>query len=401
MAILLFIVFIDLLGFGVIIPLLPFYGLHFGASPAEVTWMMGCYSLAQFVSSPLLGRLSDKIGRRPVLMLSLACSAAAYIWIGFASALWMLFAARLLAGAGAGNIAAAQAYISDVTPPDQRSKGMGLIGAAFGVGFTLGPAIGGFVSGSQQTAAALARPAFLSAGLSAIAFILVLVLLKESLPPEARKAMQRPHRWKLAHEVLTAAPRQALRQLVIVFFTVTTAFAAMETTFALWANGAFGWNQEQVGQFFLYVGIVLIIVQGGLIGRLSKLVGDVKLILVGAVLIALGLIGVPFSTSLPRLMAASACLALGMGLFNPSINAVISRQAAVDERGGIMGVAQSGASLARIAGPLVGGALFGLYGRNAPYFAGALLMVGAIMLALRIPRERSDAAMAKAAGRAS
>ena len=400
MAILLFIVFIDLLGFGVMIPLLPFYGLHFGATPTEATWMMGCYSLAQFVSSPLLGRLSDKIGRRPVLLVSLACSAAAYIWIGFADALWMLFAARLLAGAGAGNIAAAQAYITDVTPPEQRSKGMGMIGAAFGVGFTLGPAIGGFVAGSQQTAAALARPAFLSAGLSALAFLLVLTLLKESLPEEARNAPPRPQRWRLAKEILVG-PRQPLRQLILLFFTVTTAFAGMETTFALWANSAFGWNQQQVGEFFLYVGIVLIIVQGMLIGRLSRLFGDSRLILAGAVLIALGLAGIPFASSLPRLMAASACLAFGMGLFNPSINAVISRQAAVDERGGTMGVAQSGASLAGIAGPLIGGALFGLYGRDAPYYAGAVLMVAAIAVALRIPRERVTSAMAKAAGRAS
>jgi len=401
MAILLFIVFIDLLGFGVMIPLLPFYGLHFGATPTEATWMLGCYSLAQFVSSPLLGRLSDKIGRRPVLVVSLACSALAYLWIGFASALWMLFAARLLAGAGAGNIAAAQAYITDVTPPEQRSKGMGLIGAAFGVGFTLGPAIGGFVAGSQQTAAALARPAFLSAGLSTLALLLVLTLLKESLPQESRNAAARPHRWALAQEILTG-PRQVLRQLIVLFFAVTTAFAGMETTFALWANSAYGWNQRQVGEFFLLVGIVLIVVQGGLIGRLSRRFGDVRLIVGGALLIGVGLIGVPFAaTSLPVLMAASACLAFGMGLFNPSINAVISRQAATDERGGIMGVAQSGASLARIAGPLVGGALFGLYGRNAPYYAGAVLMVAGIALALRLPRESAGAGMAKAAGHPS
>src|SRR5579864_923480 len=180
MAILLFIVFLDLLGFGVIIPLLPFYGKHFGASPTEITWMMACYSLAQFFSSPILGRLSDKVGRRPVLLISLACSVAAYLWLGFADALWMLFAARLLAGAGAGNIAAAQAYITDVTGPEARAKGMGLIGAAFGVGFTFGPPIGGMIAGSGDTLAALARPAFVSAGLSGLAFVLVLFLLKES-----------------------------------------------------------------------------------------------------------------------------------------------------------------------------------------------------------------------------
>src|SRR5579883_483381 len=160
MYILFFIVLIDLIGFGVVIPLLPFYGVHFGANPAEVTWMMGCYSLAQFFFSPLLGRLSDRWGRRPVLLVSLAFSVASYVWLGFADALWMLFVARLVSGAGAGNIAAAQAYIADVTTPETRAKGMGMLGAAFGLGFTVGPALGGAIAGSEPTASALARPVF-------------------------------------------------------------------------------------------------------------------------------------------------------------------------------------------------------------------------------------------------
>src|SRR5690348_15528988 len=185
MAILFLIVFIDLVGFGVVIPLLPFYGLRFGASAAEITWMMACYSLAQFFFSPLLGRLSDRLGRRPVLLISLCASIASYLWLGFADTLWMLFAARLLSGAGAGNIAAAQAYITDVTTPETRAKGMGMIGAAFGLGFTIGPALGGLVAGSNPSAAALARPAFLAAGLSFTAFVIALARLKESLPAEA------------------------------------------------------------------------------------------------------------------------------------------------------------------------------------------------------------------------
>ena len=169
MAVLFFIVFIDLLGFGIIIPQLPFYGVHFGASPAAVTLLMSCYSLAQFIMSPVLGRLSDRIGRRPVLMVSMACSCLAYLWLGFASALWMLFAARLIAGAGAGNIAAAQAYVTDITGPEGRAKAMGMIGAAFGLGFTIGPWLGGVVAGSDPTPADLQRPAFLAAVLSALA----------------------------------------------------------------------------------------------------------------------------------------------------------------------------------------------------------------------------------------
>jgi len=398
MAILLFIVFIDLLGFGVIIPLLPFYGKHFGASPTEIIWMMACYSLAQFFFSPILGRLSDKLGRRPVLHISLVCSVAAYLWLGFADALWMLYGARLLAGAGAGNIAAAQAYITDVTTPQTRAKGMGLIGAAFGVGFTLGPWIGGQVAGNGQTLAALARPAFVSAGLSALAFLLVLALLKESLPPEARHGAARPSRWLLARQ---AFGRLTLRRLILLLFTTVAAFAAMETTFALWANSAFGWEQRQVGNFFLFVGVVLIIVQGALIGPLSRRFGEARLVVAGACSITIGLAGIPFALSLPALLAASACLALGMGLLNPSLNALISHEAAVDERGGIMGVSQSGASLARIVGPAAAGPLFSFFGRDAPYYMGAIVMVVAVAMALRILRGARAAAIGKPAERAS
>jgi len=391
MAILLFIVFLDLLGFGVIIPLLPFYGKHFGASPTEITWMMACYSLAQFFSSPILGRLSDKVGRRPVLLISLACSVAAYLWLGFADALWMLFAARLLAGAGAGNIAAAQAYITDVTGPEARAKGMGLIGAAFGVGFTFGPPIGGMIAGSGDTLAALARPAFVSAGLSGLAFVLVLFLLKESLPAASRNAPPRPSRWQVARHV---SHRPTLRLLILLLFTTVVAFAGMEVTQALWLNDAFGWNQWDVGLLFLFVGIVLIIIQGFLIGPLSRRFGGARLVTFGAGAIMVGLGGMPFALHLPVLLFMCGSLAVGMGLLNPSINALISREAGVDERGGILGVAQSGASLARIIGPAFAGPLFTTFGRDAPYYTGGAIMLVALVMALSIPRDGTASALA-------
>jgi DHA1 family tetracycline resistance protein-like MFS transporter len=383
MAVLFLIVFIDLLGFGVIIPLLPFYGVHFGATPAEVTWMMACYSLAQLFFSPLLGRLSDKLGRRPVLLISLVASIASYLWLGFADALWMLFAARLLSGAGAGNIAAAQAYITDVTTPEARAKGMGMIGAAFGLGFTVGPALGGLVAGSDPSAAALARPAFVAAGLSTLAFLIALARLKESLPQQSRDAAPGAGRLQMAREVMT---RPTLRQLILLLFVTITAFAGMETTFALWANSAFGWGPREVGNNFLYVGLVLVAVQGGLIGPLSRRLGETRLVIGGATLIALGLVGLPFALSLPRLLVVNTLLALGMGLLNPSITSLISRQAAADERGGILGVSQSASSLSRILGPAVAGPLFQRFGRDAPYYAGAAVMALVVAMALRLPR---------------
>ena len=234
-----------------------------------------------------------------MLLASLCCSVVSYIWLGFADALWMLFAARLLAGAGAGNIAAAQAYITDVTAPEARAKGMGMIGAAFGLGFTLGPALGGMLAGSDPGTAALARPAFAAALLSATALVLAAIILKESLPPELRGLANRPGRVALAKD---AWRKPHLRALILIFFLTTCAFAGLESTFALWANSGFGWGPLQVGWIFFYVGLVLALVQGGLIGRLSRRFGEARLATYGAALLAFGLVSLPFSTTLAAVL---------------------------------------------------------------------------------------------------
>jgi MFS transporter, DHA1 family, tetracycline resistance protein len=381
MAVLFLIVFTDLLGFGVVIPQLPFYGLHFGLSGFGVTSMLACYSVAQFLSSPLLGRLSDRVGRRPVLLGSMMTSAAAYLWLGLGDAAWVLFAARLIAGAGAGNIAAAQAYIADVTPPERRAKGMGMIGAAFGLGFTVGPALGGLAARFDPAA-----PAFIAAAFSATAFLMTLLRLKESLPASSRTAPPRPGRLAMALEAMT---RPALRGLVLVLFVTISAFAAMETTFALWANQVFGWGSWEVGLNFFFVGIVLVVIQGALIGRLSRRFGEARLLTTGAISITLGLAGLPLVHAIAALLVVNLLLAGGMGLLSPSINSLISRQAQVDEQGGILGVAQSASSLARAAAPPLAGLLFDVSGRNAPYLAGAALMALVVVMAFRLPLARS------------
>jgi DHA1 family tetracycline resistance protein-like MFS transporter len=377
-----FIVFIDLVGFGVVIPLLPYYGLDFHATPFEITSMMACYSLAQFFASPLLGHLSDRLGRKPVILASLVCSVISYVWLGFATQLWMLFAARLLAGAGAGNISAAQAYVADVTPPDQRAKGMGMIGAAIGLGFTVGPAIGGAVAGGDAQSAHLAWPAFVAAALSAAAFVLAFVRLEESL---THKPTARVGRIAMAK---AAAGRPTLRLLILLIFVAIAAFAGMETTFALWAHDGFGWGPLQVGLIFFYVGILLAALQGGAIGKLAKAFGEANLVVAATAIIALGLFGLTLATALWSVLLASALLAIGMGMLSPSISSLISQQAGEGERGGVLGLSQSAQSLARIVGPAVAGALYGGLGRNAPYYFGALLMIGVLWLALQLPRRQ-------------
>jgi MFS family permease len=385
MGILFLIIFIDLVGFGVVIPLLPYYALHYHASPFEVTSLMACYSFAQLFASPFLGRLSDKVGRRPILLASLATSVISYLWLGFSGALWMLFAARLLAGAGAGNIASAQAYITDVTPPEKRAKGMGVIGAAFGLGFTFGPVLGGVLAGTHPDAAALARPAFVAAGLSAIALLLTALRLKESLPPEMRGRADRAGRIELAKD---AFARPALRNLILLFFLTTTAFAGLESTFAIWANSKFAWGPQQVGLIFFYVGLVLAAIQGGLIGRMSHRFGEARLVTFGAVLLMLGLATLPLSGKLAIILIVMAVLSVGLGFLSPSITSLVSQAAAATERGGILGVNQSAQSLARIIGPLIAGLVYTTAGRATPYYLGALIMAVVVAMAMRLPRQQ-------------
>ncbi len=210
------IVFVDLVGFGLVIPLLPFYAVRFAASPQEVTALLAVYSLAQLVTAPLWGRLSDRIGRRPILLASLTASVLAYLWLGGATALWMLFAARAFSGACAGNIAAAQAYIADVTAPEERARGMGLIGAAFGLGFIIGPALGGLIAGNDPATADVATPAWIAAGLSTLALCGVLLLLPESLPAGARD--RTAARSRIA-AVMGVLHRPVLSRLILVFFS--------------------------------------------------------------------------------------------------------------------------------------------------------------------------------------
>ena len=386
------IVFVDLVGFGLVIPLLPFYAVRFGASPQQVTLLLAVYSLMQLFTAPLWGRLSDRVGRRPVLTVSMAASVLAYFWIGGAAALWMLFAARALAGACAGNIAAAQAYIADVTKPEDRAKGMGLIGAAFGLGFIIGPALGGLLAGSDPATADVETPAWVAAGLSFAALCGVVLLLAESLPVE-RRAVRSGSRTRIA-AIWDVLHRPVLSRLILIFFLVIVAFAGMESTFALWAMAQFGWGPGQVGYVFGYVGVLSAILQGGLIGTLTRRFGEERLLISGLSLIGVGLLVIAAARNLPVFAVAVSALALGMGLTQPSLNSLISRRAGRSEQGEVLGVSQSIGSLSRVLGPGAAGFLFGECGHNAPFFWGAALVAGALLVALKLVRDLGAASLA-------
>jgi len=313
------------------------------------------------------------------------------LWMGWADALWTLFAARALAGACAGNIAAAQAYIADVTTPENRAKGMGLIGAAFGLGFIIGPALGGLLAGDEVATADLSTPAWVAAGLSALALAGVVMLLPESRSIEARLA--EPARGRLA-SILDALRRPILARMILVFFLVILAFSGMESTFALWAMRQFGWGPEEVGYVFAYVGILSAALQGGLIGRLSKQFGEERLLPCGLGLIAIGLLLLPAAHRLWLLLPVTGALAIGMGLTQPSISSLISRRAGAGEQGEVLGVSQSTASLARVLGPLAAGFLFAEFGRDAPFLWGAAVVAVALFLTLALARELAASRLA-------
>lgn len=372
------IVLVDLIGFGLVIPLLPFYAERFQAEPFTVTCLMAVFSLAQFITTPFLGRLSDRIGRRPVLIASTAGAAVAYVWLGLADSLLTLFVARAFAGALAGNISAAFAYVADITAPADRSKGMGVIGSAIGLGFIIGPAIGGMLAGSDAASADYATPCLVAAGLSALAFVLTLALLKESRPAGLGSGEARRN---ALVQIWHALKVPAIGSLVALLFLATFVFAGMEATFALWSERRFGWGPMQNGYFFAALGIVTVIVQGGLVGRMSRRFGERALVIAGAVLFAAGLILTPMAGSVAELGGAMTLLALGFGIFNPALNALLSLRVAAGEQGTILGSGRSAAILGRVVGPGWAGFLFASFGIDWPFIGGAVLMAGVVLAA--------------------
>ena len=382
MPILFLIVLIDLIGFGIIIPLLPFYAEFFQATPEAVGLMMATYSFTQFLAAPFWGRLSDRIGRRPVLLVSMAGAVGSYIWLGFAESLWMLFAARAIGGAMAGNISAAFAYIADITTHETRAKGMGLIGAAFGIGFVSGPAIGGILAGSDPINADFQSPALAAATLSAIALILAFGFLKESLSVEIRQRIALTPPRKGLSMFRRAFKVQNLGLLLILTFLSTFVFAGLEATFAMWSRRQFGWGPEQNGYLFAFVGLLSALIQGGLIGRLTKKFGEAQLIIQGALALSIGIAMIPFSSNIVILIIAMSIAGYGFSITSPALNSLISMQAGEEEMGEIMGVTRSASTMARFIGPAWAGLLFGSFGINWPYFGGALIML--IVLALGV-----------------
>lgn len=371
-------VFIDLVGFGIVIPILPLYAENFHASPIAIGWLTGIYSGMQIIFTPILGKLSDRFGRRPVLLVSIVGTALGFALMGLAHSLTLLFVARILAGITGGNIAIPQAYIADVTAPETRSRAMGLIGAAFGLGFTFGPLIGGLMSRISYSA-----PFFFSAGLAVINAVLVYLILPESLSREHRA---QPHEEASRFEVFRHGRGAMFAIVVATYFFLIVGFSIMTTLFALFTEKKFGYDAQANGYLFGFVGIVSVIVQGGLIGRLIKMFGEVALARTGMILTAVSLALLPMSNSLAFLLIVSAGLSAGSGFASPPLSGLASQMVEASWQGRALGVMQSAGSVARLLGPLLGGWLLTFDMRKpisqygySPFLAGAFLcLIGAV-----------------------
>lgn len=374
-------VVLDLVGFGIVIPLMTFYAESFHATGIQVTLLMACYSLAQFFAAPLWGQLSDRVGRRPVMLASIALTVVMLAGFASATSLGMLFFFRTLHGVMTANISTASACVADLTSKENRARGMGMIGAAFGIGFTIGPFIGG-----ELAATSLSAPIWLAAFLSAVNLVLAFFFL-----PETRHALsERSQRPVNPAALLDALRNPVLGLAVLLVFVQVFAFALMESTFTLFAEHEHGLQPQDVGRLFGLVGVVGIVVQGGLIGRIVKRFGERPLVPLGLGLLAVSIGLLPLAPVGGATMALFATVAVGQGLANPSLQALISKGAAASEQGSVLGSSQSMSALARATGPALGGFLFDDWSHGAPFYVAAVCLLFGTLLA--IPATRRAAA---------
>ena len=367
-------ILVNLIGFGIIIPLLPFYAETFGASPLAIGLLFASFSMAQLIAGPLLGEWSDRWGRRPVLILSLIGTAVSFAMLAVAGSLVMLFAARIVDGLSGGNITTARAYIADITTEEDRAKSYGILGAAFGLGFIIGPALGAAFSRISYTA-----PIWVAVFVTLVATVLAWVWLPETIH-RAQAGGGSP--WKAVKEM---SRRPQLRLLLGLDFVYWMSFAVYQTTFALFGARRFGFDAAQTGYVLSAFGLLGVIVQGGFVGPVVKRLGERRTLAVGLAFTALGWGGSALTYSLPVFILLLAPGAIGIGLCNATLSALISHTASAGEQGRVQGAAGALESLGRVVGPIWGNGALQVFGEGTAYGAAAILLTGASVTVWRSP----------------
>jgi MFS transporter, DHA1 family, tetracycline resistance protein len=364
-------IFVNLVGFGIIVPLLPFYAERFGASGLTIGLLFGIFSLCQLVASPVLGAASDRYGRRPVLIFSLAGTVLSFVMLAMAQTITMLFIARIVDGLSGGNISTARAYVADVTDPKDRSRAFGIIGAAFGLGFILGPALSGLLAPVNYTA-----PIWAAAAITAVATLMAIFWLPETV-----------HRASAASNISLRSigpmlRRPRVRRVLVIDFVYWLAFAVFQTTFALFVAHRFGLDAGQTGYFFAAFGVLGAIVQGALIRPIVGRIGDKTTFILGLICSAVGLVAATLTHSLMLFALALVPLALGIGFGHPTMSSMVSRAAREDEQGRVQGAASAIESLGRAIGPVWGNASLQRFGDGMPYISAAGFLLMTLLLSL-------------------
>ncbi|MFC7026870.1 MFS transporter [Halomicroarcula sp. GCM10025324] len=416
LAIVLAVVFLDLLGFGIIIPILPFYTRSFpGGTEFVIGLLAASYSAMQFGFAPILGSLSDRVGRRPILIVSLTGSVLAWTIFGLADALWLLFASRMLAGAMGGNISTAQAYVADVTPPERRAAALGYIGAAFGVGFIFGPGIGAVLSFDATVAAVDAAlpavvpitkfslPSFAAAFASLCGVVVALLFLPESRTPATPDDEQAARSSAIA-QLRAAVAAPGLRELLVAFFLVSFAFSGVQIMFIPYVADVYGYTAAQSALLLTYIGVLAVLTQGILIGRLTARYGPIPLSVAGTAILVVSVGLLPFSKSIGAvlpdltrlvpfltadllgLLVILTFLPVGNGVLSVTLTALVSQRAGADVQGSAFGITQGAGSLARTVGPPVMGGLYAAIGFWSPFVVGSVLLAPVALLVLRVGR---------------
>lgn len=381
LVVLLSVVFLNIAGFGLVIPLLPFFGKAFGAAPWQIALLFSMFSIGQFIGEPFWGRMSDRVGRRPVLIASISLSALAYIALAYAPNIWIAFAVRCAAGFFSGNISTLQGCMADITPPEKRAGRMGVMGSAFSLGFMTGPALGGLLAQPELGAVGFHIPLFAAAAFGLASSLGVTFFVRETRAGTANQG----GRGKRA-AIAEAFGHPVIGRVMIISFVIISGFAGIEATYGLWTENRFGWGPREIGLAFMVIGVIGAFAQGMATGALVRRYGEARVLIAGLALMFVGML-VQFTSAVwPQAIVGLSIVCFGQSICFPNLVGLISRHTSPDRQGEMLGLNMSNNALARIGGPIYAGQLFSLVSPGAPFLLTAVLIVPALALAFQVMR---------------